>query len=738
MKCVFFIPVLFCWAVSWGQKTWTIQVDKAGKIGPVLPERLGRTDNIQLNLNDPEESFDKYKNAYVNQLKRAESLIAEMRKDADKMKVLSTLFGISNGDINLVVNEIKQAIANPLSGASFNYIPSFSAAQQKYYKVVLKNTASIINDAFGPNQTGNALLVTPKGSESRIGFEIRKTDAYRKLVFEWFTKTNGLYAQLIDASVLPKFQQEIKSLVPRVELFADSCKKIIADLLKERKAGLHDDKLLIKYKVLLETIISRGAELNKEIDQMLALYVPKVVATSNKDWVLKWLWYQTTVMPATNPFGFGEGLAKRPDTSALGSLRIKLQTRESFLKSNLDRLKDKQLDSLLDVIESYKKQLQSIEQTVAAYVQQEKVSNTNKEVFCTTTFALNNGVLFVDGTDNNYYWMRHHDAATNYEIINDRLTDEYLETDPVIILAHNLQPNQKASLNLTFKEIENDQSLLSDILIPQIKALKASQTGTGSGAAVRVDQLLAASDSVIDELTNRLQDIRIYNKAIDYLMGQSNPPLQLEEQTDKSKAYHSEVTNPVKKVKGPRKATYYLNTVVLNAQGGDSLKLDKVPTDTFSYRINKLYRLFPMAGIAWVPQRLASVNRDSAGNFSIDQEATVKFVVGLKVYLRKTDIRSPQFITGKDRDGKPLLLSRTSITVAFDVKKPMDNIYTGVGFDLWPGFCFNVGGMFNKYHYKSYKDGKVFQDKKPYRAAFFMGLSTDLTLFAELGKFLNF
>jgi hypothetical protein len=111
--------------------------------------------------------------------------------------------------------------------------------------------------------------------------------------------------------------------------------------------------------------------------------------------------------------------------------------------------------------------------------------------------------------------------------------------------------------------------------------------------------------------------------------------------------------------------------------------------------------------------------------------------MGLKVFLRKIDIRNPKFITGKDDHGKCLFLSRTSIAVGVDVSKPLNNIYTGLGFDLWPGFCVNLGGVFNKYNYNVYNNNQLVQSKTSYRPGFYLGVSTDVSLFMDLAKILN-
>ncbi|MDF2190187.1 hypothetical protein [Paraflavitalea sp. CAU 1676] len=736
MKPLLFFAVLLYSSVGVAQQTSDIQFDRTGKITSSLPERFGKEDKVIFRMSDSKESFENYLKNYKDRLRQAISTLTTLKDDKQKMKLLEVVYDIKGSDIDLVIAELKTLVDAPV-GNDVVYMPRFKEADKNYIGFTLGNTAVAGAEVVAPNANTAPMAVKPFGPDAQINFSVTKKDPFKKLVMGWLQSTKDSYGGAIDLGPVQQVVAAIEKTAAEVGAFAGKVRPDIARFTEESVSG-DENALIKKYTPLFNEILQQTGKFQGQVDALNKKLITTVALHDKKNWMLKWLWYQRNQLPALNPLGFSESIGAAPDTSMLEGIRTRLQVRETFLKSNLDKLKPAQIDSVLNVIDADKKKINEVQKAVKKFAENSSLNSKAATSFSTVSTDLYNGILYVEDKSNIYYWMRHHNAAANYQLMNTLETDEFLETDKVVILAHNLTPNERASLNLSFAAITNDASLLTDQLLPVIATLGSAILKTGGPGMVTLKQKAAEADKGLRRLVASLEELQDNTRYLDYLLQQSNPPLDIEERTEKSMAYHSEVTNPVKKEKGPRKATYYLNTVVLNAQGGDSVKLDKVPTDTFSYRINKLYRLFPMAGIAWVPQRLASVSQDSTGKFSINEEAAVKFVVGLKVYLRKTDIRSPKFITARGRDGEPLIWSRTSLTLAFDIKKPLDNIYTGVGLDLWPGFCVNFGGMFNKYNFKSYKNGQVFKENKQYRGAFYMGVSTDLTLFAELSKFLGF
>ncbi|THU40370.1 hypothetical protein FAM09_10915 [Niastella caeni] len=734
MKPIIFCAALMYCSIGWAQQTPIIQFDGAGKIKSTLPEKLDKNDAVKFSVSDSKETFDKYLKKYTAKLKQSQGLLTKLKTDREKLDIMKKVYDIDVADIDKVINQLIK-VTTDLYGADTTNVPRFEIADKNYFAITVENTAvgtSSINIA--PNDVSRSFPVLPFGSETRINFALTKKDPFKKLVVDWLDATKGDYQGMIDYQVLLQFRAEIKKMAEEISPFAEKARHEMTKLKAEAKGG-EKNRIIAKYNPILEDIAQKCSSYNLRIDALINNRSAAVNQRAKKDWMLKWLWYQNSLIPAINPFGFSE-LGNRPDTTELDILRTKLQVRELYLKNIIE--KTTQADSLLTVIYSIKKRMNDIQQTAKQFDENKAKNEEAAIAFRTTSQDLNKGILFVGDTKRTIYWMRHHNAAENFQLINDQENDEYLEKDRVVILAHNLKVNDIASLHLTLTEITNDASLLTEELTPVITELSGALLGVGSSGAVTLDELIKSAEDGMQELIAKMEALREYYKYIDYLLAQTNPPLEIEERIDRSLAYHSEVTNPVKKIKGPKKATYYLKTELVDKNSPDSARINKLPADTFSYRINKLYRIFPMAGITWTPAKFTNVSQDSTSQFSINEESAVKFIVGVKVYLRKTDIRNGKIFTKKDHTGKQLWPSRTSFNLAFDARKPLDNVYTGLGLDIWPGCCVNLGCVFNKYTYKNYKNGEVFQDKKPYRPGFYLGLSTDLSMFTELGKFLNF
>jgi hypothetical protein len=145
-----------------------------------------------------------------------------------------------------------------------------------------------------------------------------------------------------------------------------------------------------------------------------------------------------------------------------------------------------------------------------------------------------------------------------------------------------------------------------------------------------------------------------------------------------------------------------------------------------------------MAGITYRTTKFNKVTRDVGS--TVDKNVTepaMQFIIGAKIYLRKTDIHNPNIFWMKDKAGRRLFLSRTSINIAVEAKNPLGNVFTGIGLDIWPGFCINAGAAFNRYKYNVYTNGELSRSDFLYRTGIYVGLSTDINLFTDLAKFLN-
>jgi len=725
MKKKLLLTAVLLWATfASNSQTRSLQTDGTGKITANLPELIFNGDSINFTINDPKESFALYEKMLADKANRSKGQLSKLLADGEKMDVLLRVYGITSTDIKSVITELDIVITNQ-STAAQKYIPVYTANDKKYYSVTMPST----NDAFGPNTPSTALSIAAPADGGKLNFTLSKTAPFKKLSYDWLQNTKADYSGNFDPTIFRLLREQLKAKVKIIENYLES----IDPLLKKSPNYVDDDISVLK------EVVQKAVGFTKDADAFISTQLNIINLSSQyKEWVLKWLWYQSNYMPALNPFNFKtEGnIGTELDTSKLEVLRLQIQAREEFYKAiDMKKTTPEQIDAIINEAINLRKEKSAIEKSAKDFV----ISKTNNDKaildFGSTSFQLNEGLLVAGKNKGSVlYWQRHHDASNNYQLLNEQITDEYREDDRVVILSHNLRPGETAKISLSFKDIANDVSQLTESLSPLIDKLGKAAISLGVyGAQLAADQTpvekarIAANLQVL-LLLGRVTDLQKFDKSLQYLIGQSNPVLDIKETVDKTSSYHSELSNPPKKINGPKKATYYMNTTTNSSESNK----DKPIPDTFTYRINKRYRIFPMAGAFYTINKFVEINEGK-----IIELPHVRFVVGLKVYLQKTDIRNTKFFTERDEHDKPLWKSRTSVQLAFDVQKPLRNIYLGVGLDFWPGFCFSVGAVANKYTYNEFHTIEPLRTKNLYRGGIYLGLSTDISLFTDVVKFLN-
>ena len=465
-----------------------------------------------------------------------------------------------------------------------------------------------------------------------------------------------------------------------------------------------------------------------------------------KPWILSWWWYQNSDLPALNPFPFKrtEDL-RETDTLKLAGLRTAITVREN-LYTSADFIKNTNfdvLDSLISKTDSMKTILVSVLHNYRSDSTQKALNSKLIAAFGRTSSKLNTDLLFVGNdlqlgskyihTEN--YWMRHHDGNNNNALMNVITGTEYLESDHVVTIEHNLLPNETAVANLTVTPITDDQSRFADGLRGVLETLAKFESGLNFIPSRYYANEADDLNQQVKESITKLQDLA---KKVDqyqqYFLAQVSAVTDINETTNDTPDYHSQIIIPSQENEGPNKFHY---SVTKNTTGGSASSA--VVSDTFNYRVNKLYRIFPMAGVCYTFNQFNDISYDSANKQNKNTiQPHAHFVVGMKVFLRKTDIRSPKFFTQRDENGRCLFLSRTNLTLGFDALSIRNNFYTGIGIDPWPGVSVNCGAAFNRYTYNQYTDGRSITTQPSYRAGFYLGLSTDLSLFSDIAKFLNF
>ena len=705
-------------------QTHSLQTDGAGKIVGNLPELVFNSDKINFKVKDPKESFALYEKMLGDKANRSKRQLTKLLADAEKMDILKKVYNINAGDINTVLNNLNAIIANQ-SAATQTYAPVYVAADKKYYSVIMPGG----NDQFEGNTASTDLTITGTATGEKVNFTLSKNEPFKKLTFNWLQQTKADYSENFDPEIFRLLHEQLKAKVNTIELYFQS----IDSLLKRSPNFTLADVPALK------AVSQEAIRFTNDADTFIRTQLNTVnLSNQYKSWVLKWLWFQSNYMPALNPFNFKEefNIGTEPDTSKLEVLRFQIQAREEFYKAiDMKKTSPAQLDTIINEAINLRKEKFAIEKAAKNFATAK--TNNDKAIldFGNTSAQLNEGLL-IAGKDrcSVLYWQRHHDASNNYQMLNEKITDEYREDDRVVILSHNLKPGETAKINLSFKDIANDASQLTEALSPLIGQLTKAVTALGPyGAAggaepTAVENARNDASGRVGDLREKIIGLQAFDKALEYLMRQSNPILEIKETVDKASSYHSELSNPSKKISGPKKASYYMNTTTAVSEGNK----DKAVADTFTYRINRLYRFFPMAGAFYTTNKFVEINEGK-----VNELTHTRFVVGVKVYLQKTDIRNPKLFTRRDEHNKPLWKSRTSVQLAFDAQKPLRNIYLGAGLDLWPGFCISAGAVANKYTYKEFQSGEVVRTRDLYRGGFYLGLSTDISLFTDVAKFLN-
>ena len=104
-----------------------------------------------------------------------------------------------------------------------------------------------------------------------------------------------------------------------------------------------------------------------------------------------------------------------------------------------------------------------------------------------------------------------------------------------------------------------------------------------------------------------------------------------------------------------------------------------------------------------------------------------QFVAGIKIYPCGGVLEDNRFLA--------INQYRWHLNLGFSIPKPLENIYTGIGYDIVPGWDINLNLQF--YRDKEYTiiDGEVEKSRSIYRPAFAIGTGVDVSVFVNAVKF---
>lgn len=106
-----------------------------------------------------------------------------------------------------------------------------------------------------------------------------------------------------------------------------------------------------------------------------------------------------------------------------------------------------------------------------------------------------------------------------------------------------------------------------------------------------------------------------------------------------------------------------------------------------------------------------------------------QFMAGVKYYPWKSEIEDNHFLVGS--------LHRLSVIGGMSIPKPLENLYLGAAYDIYPGINVNATCLWYQYEEFEVEDGKVIDTDKRYKPSLSMGIGIDASIFVKLIKLLN-
>jgi len=686
-----------------------ISFNKDGKLAGEIPAIIGETRTFNFSVDDSQESLKKVLAEFDEKCRKAKAWLEDSisKNPVNKKKYMDT-YGIdvdkilANFDRNIF--KIRTAISDYQSDKSVSINSGylhFHSSENKY--------------------VGTLSINQPSGSQL-LEFKVNKEDAYKKTIFNQYSSTISL-AQSIEFQQIRKFYDQFKQLIKE-----DSAQK--AQPLKNSERI--ESRKIIKQKLTL-------------MQDKINLFISDF--KGNAAWFEEWLWY-TGGVPKLNPFDFIDpAIIVLPDTTDLSILKAMISARSKMIAEL--KPTDKGYLTIIDTLIAAQKRLSDkLYEGTSRYKKYLAMIQSNQgkiDDFRSYSEIMNRVKLYgsKSGKDDPWTFTRNHDASDGYSLMSNPVKDEYLESNSVVIINHNIPGNHQVNIFYRSAVVTNDmpewegifidavgkiQALKKDLPAVNLQGhnlIKRNMVDTFNADNLEYARINASISALIEILKEKI-------KILQTIELQSNPYKGIKAKEPDSSKYYSKVYNTPKKSKGAR-IFYYSFKDELD-------KKDLAPVDTFSYRINKLYRILPTAGFVYTPwPGFVNLTLNSAGTQpeSRDIVHPVNFVAGLKFHIiRPLDIRSPKIFWGKDENQRCLFASRLSLIGMFNVLNPLADQFAGIGLDLIPGLCITAGAHFNYYDYYDFSGGTS-TTKKMYRTGLYVGLLTDVSVVAEIIKLIG-
>ncbi|MBK9423652.1 MAG: hypothetical protein IPN54_05925 [Bacteroidetes bacterium] len=659
------------------KKTITIEFDKEGKIISDLPEEIKWNKNLKFHCKDSNDLNSNLKAEMIRNLEQSyKNLISKESKE--KLLLQYPLFINDSNmsewldsttyleEIYKIRDEVKNEIhflhvADTVSDS--DYIPEVRTDSTTYFTVE--------ND-----------IKNSKAKKNKIDFELRIIS--------------------MDSILVKWLKYSRPEILTRLKLM-----KLDSTFNETEK----DFKIIEEATSACDSIQNAITKLER-VDN----YVNEVLKVNLKPWLLNWIWKNGDVFKL-NPIEIVR--KKEPDSIQIQMIAgiPTMEARINALNKILESKSEIGGNLAIAIAETIGKLTGELAKAKSIKEEFDKLKNAPDKVYFNNNL-LYKGFFYATTADRTFY-MRHHDASNDYEILG-KLRKYYLEDYKVKYLVQNQTADKETKLFESVSVADDYSDLTSGMLeafasinMTEVDLLREYNKSNLSQQPFIEDTVqLCGADSL--NLRKRIVDNKIikFNAArvkLNWLLkqGELDPIPQLV--ADETPKYRTDEAGPTKNVEAPARVSYVLRE---RPYGSHPDTVGTTVIDSISYKVYALHRFQPFVGFAFGTVKRNILNIDDNGNLiSVEKEYKENTFLGVKIYPKKTDIHNSKFFLCKKSD----ILSRFNILAGMDFTNinPVDNFMVGSGIDIFPGLNVSIYGNWYKNNTYKIEQGKFKKDGRP-------------------------
>lgn len=674
-------------------------VDKEGK--------SARLDSLKL------KSFKELKATLVKLSKLV--LIDESKANAEELENLKsqlTAMLLSEGK-NL--NDYIKSVNNILKGEE----PRGGYAE--YFPAKL---STLFNDKGGPTEKAMSTLIVKvkkdptDESELKYNFEILISNPFFELTQSTLNQNWNHYNAFNFAEVCSKEQQLLNDLTMEYEQYKNK-----------------DVHCAEEYNIFVSRVQGIASDVKKAKE--------RYVLNIKNHWVLSWLWF-------SGDLNYDPLLSELPNNYTKSDLKAieaeieayRLMLHAASVNNETDFSKTSKLYAELVL----KKEV--IEKGLNENEKNEKAKSLKMSKYFREYSTLYAGQFYLS-TKSDKHLMRNHDESDGFKQYENQRED-YYSFERVHYLSHNHHDSKKVKLTTSGEVISNHQpSWVSDV----------NEVFSGLGTAYNVD--VSDALSTISSFQSKSESLILNtNKSTCATKVNENDLSKLTKDIERLKEHLDSVEihlrQSVAKSDVYNLIKYYLNAKPKSIVAGKTIEITpeskgyKLSSEvsynftTFkndgttdkSFAFSKAFKHYKTSYVqlyGGLNTSLTSVDRVVIADEDAEQvdpkieSDPFQFVGGIKIYPWGGVIEDNRFMA--------LNKHRLHFNLGFSIPKPLANIYTGIGYDIIPGWNVNFNAQF--YQDKEYiiVDGEVDHSRSIYRPAFAIGTGVDVSVFVNAFKF---